>query len=145
MKRRLERVVRIRRLLEDLAHADLGRQIAEARLLEESAATERRGANVARADAWKNLESQATPSWLLGMADADLLAWKSGKIEALAVARQSAIEASRQELLSRRIERRQLEILDEAAAQADERERIRREQKAADDWFQSRAAPGKRR
>ncbi|HEY6448460.1 MAG TPA: hypothetical protein VIY53_18520 [Acidobacteriaceae bacterium] len=145
MKSRLERVVRIRRLLEELAHADLGRQIAEARSLEQSAAAHREGSGAARADAWKLLETGATRSWLLGMADADLLAWKGGQLEALAVGRQPDIEAARQELLSRRIERRQLEILDEAAAQAEARERIRREQKAADDWYQSRAAHGKER
>jgi flagellar export protein FliJ len=145
VKRRLERVVRIRRLLEELAHADLGRQIAEARALEQSAAAHREGSGAARADAWKLLETAATPSWLLGMSDADLLAWKGGQLEALAVGRQPGIEAARQELLSRRIERRQLEILDEAAARLETREGIRREQKAADDWFQSRAAHGKRR
>lgn len=145
MKSRLERVIRIRRLLEELAHADLGRQIAEARSLEQSAAAHREGSGAARMDAWKLLESGATPSWLLSLSDADLLAWKGGQLEALAAERQPGIEAARQELLSRRIERRQLEILDEAAAQAETRERIRREQKSADDWFQSRASRGKGR
>lgn len=140
MKRRLERVVRIRKLLEELAHADLGRQIAAARSLEQSAAAHREGSGTARADAWKLLESGSTSSWLLGISDADLLAWKGGQLESLALARQPGIEAARQQLLSRRIERRQLEILDEAAAQTETRERIRRDQKAADDWFQSRAA-----
>lgn len=140
MKRRLERIVRIRKLLEELAQSDLGRQIAEARFLEQSAAAHREKSGAARMDAWQLLESGATPAWLLGISDADLLAWKGERLEALAVARQPGIEAARRELLGRRIERRQLEILDEAAAQAETRERIRREQKAADDWFQSRSS-----
>jgi hypothetical protein len=41
-------------------------------------------------------------------------------------------------MLTRRQERRQLDILNSAAAHAQEKRQIRQEQNQTDDWFQSR-------
>jgi hypothetical protein len=143
VSRNLQRILRVRRLLEDLAHLELEKKTAEMRRLETAAAGQRSLALAARTDAMQILEGRkdsATPDWLMGIADAEILAWKGGRLAALARARRPDIEAARAELLGRRLDRRQLESLAAEAAQAELQTEVRREQKQADDWFQSRVA-----
>jgi hypothetical protein len=143
VSRNLQRILRVRRLLEDLAHLELEKKTAEVRRLEQAAAGQRSLALAVRAEGLQILEEQkdsATPEWLMGIADAEILAWKGGRLAALARGRRPDIEAARAELLGRRLDRRQLETLAAEAAEAERQTEVRREQKQADDWFQSRAA-----
>jgi flagellar biosynthesis chaperone FliJ len=143
MKRPLERLLHIRQLLENLSHLEFERKTAEVRLLEQGAERQRRRALTARSSALAQLESpgeDATPAWLVGVADAEILGWKRVRLAARAAARRPALEAARADLLARRLERRQAETLAAAAAAARERKQRRREQSQVDDWFQSRAA-----
>jgi len=142
MKRKLDRVLRIRQLLEDLAQMDFARQAAELRSLEVAAAGQRRRALAAQAEAWNVLGSEGTRGWLTGIADAEILAWKGGRLAALAALRRPEREAARGLLLARRLDRRQVEILAAAAARTEQQQQIRREQKAVDDWFQRHTGRG---
>jgi hypothetical protein len=143
MKRPLERLLRIRQLVENLSHLELERRTVEVRHLEQGAERQRKLAITARSNALAVLEAAGgagTPAWLVGVADADILRWKRARLAAGAASRRPAMEAARQELLARRLERRQAETLAAAAAAAREKMRRRREQNQIDDWFQSRAA-----
>ena len=60
-------------------------------------------------------------------------------------ARQPRVDAAQAAWLDRRLERRQVEILLAAAAQADEHTRTRREQRDVDDWVQHASALRERR
>jgi hypothetical protein len=143
MKRQLDRLLRIRQLLENLSHLELERKTAEVRQLERGAERQRRLALTARSGALARLEragTEGTPAWLVGMADADILCWKRARLAANAAARRPAMEAARRELLARRLERRQAETLAAAAAAIREKTQRRREQNQVDDWFQGRAA-----
>jgi flagellar export protein FliJ len=140
VKRRLDRLLRVRWLLEELAGREFSAREAETRTLEQSAASNRRRALAARSEAWGLIASQETAGWLLGLADADILDWKADRTKAAAAARKPAADAARAIWLARRLERRQLETLAAAADRVRETAGRRREQRAADDWFQSRSA-----
>jgi hypothetical protein len=143
VKRPIERLLRVRQLLENLSHLELERRTAEVRQLEQRAERQSRRALAARSGALDLLETgcvEGTPVWLVGLADAEILRWKRAALAARAAARRPAMEAARRELLARRLERRQTEALAGAAAAAREKTKRRREQNQVDDWFQSRAA-----
>jgi hypothetical protein len=148
MRRPLQHLLRIRQLLENLSHLELERRSVEVRQLEQGAERQRRLALTARSEALALLEQEKaenTPAWLVGVADADLLRWKRARLAAHAAARRPAMEDARQELLARRLERRQAETLAATAAAARQRKLRRREQNQVDDWFQSRAGRGRPR
>jgi len=143
VRKQLDRLLRVRRLLENLSHLELERKTVEVRQLEERAERQRRLALTARSGTLALLESgsaEETPAWLVGVADAEILRWKRARLAARAAARRPAMEAARRELLARRMERRQAETLAAASAAAREKQQRRREQNQVDDWFQSRAA-----
>lgn len=143
MKRQLDRVLRIRQMLENLSRLELERRTVEVRQLERGAERQRRLALAARSGAlaWlEAAEARGTPEWLVGTADADLLRWKRARLGGWAASRRTEMEAVRRELLARQLERRQAETLAAAEQRAREKNTRRREQNLVDDWFQSRAA-----
>lgn len=140
MKRSLTRLLRVRELMEDLAQFDFERRSAEMAALEQAAGQQRRLAESTRAEAAENLIEEQPEAWLSKRTDAEILGWKRGRLEALAQAAQPVVNQKRQQLLERRTERRQVEMLQAEAARAEEKDRHRQEQNRTDDWFQSRAA-----
>jgi hypothetical protein len=145
MMRPLDRLLRLRRSIENLAFLELEKRKAEAHRLEQGAEQQRRLALATRSGALALLErggAEMQTDWLLHVADAEILSWKRARLAAQAMARRPGIEAARREMLARRLERRQVGMLAAAAASALEKEQIRREQNQADDWFQSRAVRG---
>lgn len=137
MKRRLERVLRVRRLEEEMAQLEYAAQRAEVQRLQEASRRQHELARSVRASAWIRVEEETTAEWLLDVADADLLAWRGEQLAASAERRRREAEAARAALLEKRLERRQLELLAASAKRAAAQETIRREQKSADDWFQN--------
>jgi hypothetical protein len=143
MKQKLNRVLRVRTILEDVSRLDYERKNADLSHLKHAAAEQRQLERITRADVLRMLaegESSAE-SWLLKIADAEMMGWKEARIEALAESRAAEVGEAREELQARRIEKRQLEALLSATARAEQREQARREQNRTDDWFQSRS-PG---
>jgi hypothetical protein len=69
------------------------------------------------------------------IADADILGWKGERLGALAAEAERAVGQAREEMLARRLERRQVEALLSVAARAGKKVRTRREQNLTDDWF----------
>jgi hypothetical protein len=140
MKRKLDRILRIRELVEGLSRLDLEGKAAELRNLKMRAESQRRLALETRAAAVRILtdtESTKSQPWQMTIADAKIFDWKDATLRALARAEQSVIDKAREELLERRRERLQVEILHTNAVREDEKCRIRREQNRTDDWFQS--------
>jgi hypothetical protein len=142
MRHQLSRLLRIRRMLENLSRLKLERRTADLRLLEQRAEQQRCLAVAARSDALEQLEAgsaELAPDWLTAITDAEILRWNRSRLAVRAATRRAAVEAARAELLTQRIERRQAEGLLSAAAAVREKEQRRREQDQVDDWFQSRA------
>jgi hypothetical protein len=148
MKQSLTRVLRVRALLEDLSRLDLEKKNAEMRQLEAAASGQRRLALVTRADALRMLsegEVVGRESWLMRIADARILERKEAGLKALVVRGAPAVSQAREEMMARRIDRRQVEALLASAARAEKKEKARREQNRIDDWFQSGSLRGTRK
>lgn len=141
MKHRLSRVLHIRTFFEELAQLELEQKNVELRRLEKAAEQQRRMALAVRMDVLHVLAGNSEPgSWLTGIADGEIVKWKSVKLDALAVVSRLNAERARGLLLECRLRRRQLETLLTTAAQRELQEQTRREQTRIDDWFHSRAA-----
>ena len=141
--RPFEQLWQVRRLVEDLIRRDLTNRTAELGRLEKAAERQQTLALASRREVLEGLGESGEPKdWLLGLADADILEWRSERLRGHAEAEKPKVAAARDELLERRRERLQAETLVEAARRADERERERREQQRTDDWFQGRTKRG---
>jgi len=137
MKRNLDRILQLRELLEEVSRLDLERKRGEMLLMESAGENQGRLAREARADAVRILsEDGRTESWRLEMADIGILGWKEGRLRALAAVCRSTVERARNELLERRLDRRQVEALICAAEQLEKQADLRREQQRADEWYQ---------
>lgn len=139
MKRGLKRVLRVRALLEELSREELRKRAEERNRLLDAAERQKGSRLAARGEALRRLAG-GDQGWLVEMADADLLGRQRGKLLAAADERRPAVEAAREAMLARRVERRQVETLLSEAAASEEEERSRREQKHADEGFQRRRA-----
>lgn len=144
MKRTLERVLRIRMLLEHRSLAELENQNTQLRGIAGEAERQRSAAADSREGALRRLASGSDESWLLDIADADLFDCRRTRFEQQAAKCRSEADAAREELLTRRRERRQVETLVAAAMAAEEADAVRREQRSVDDWFQSRHRKGRK-
>ncbi|MGC2300859.1 MAG: hypothetical protein WA476_18780 [Acidobacteriaceae bacterium] len=138
MKSRLDRVLRVRALLENLSRLELERKIGQTGYLRTAAEQQQRLAQLTREDAVQILtagDSEKHEPWLMKIADADILGWKGQRLGALAADAEKAVGQAREEMLARRLERRQVESLLSAAARAEKKVRARREQNLTDDGF----------
>jgi hypothetical protein len=148
MKHKMDRVLRIRTVLEDVSRLDFEKKRADMRYLEMAADRQRRLALVTRADALRMLaegESVERESWLMRIADAEILGWKEAGLEALANAWAPVVREAHEGLVACRIDRSQLEVLLSAAARSEEKAEICREQNRIDDLFQSQSTRKNRR
>lgn len=133
-------MLRVRALLEDLSRLELERKIGETGYLRTAAEQQRQLAQLTREDALQILtgcESKEHVAWLMKIADAEILGWRGERLGALASEGERAVGQAREELLARRLERRQVDALFSVAARAEKKVRARREQNLTDDWFQS--------
>lgn len=143
MKRSLGRLLQIRELLEEVSRVDLEKKHSEVVSIESAAQQQRLLALEARAEAMRILaQDSGEEVWQLQMADAEILSGKQERLRALAAAGQPAVERARDELLARRMERRQVEALIRSAEREEKQVERRREQQRADEWYQSRSPRG---
>jgi hypothetical protein len=143
MKPTLRRLLGIRELVEDLARLELAGRTAAMRALEEAAERQLQMRRSMQAGAIEDLTAgteAGREAWLLKSVDSEIAACKKARIELLAEQARPPLERSREGLLAKRLERRQVEILHAAEVQEEEKRRIRHDQNRTDDWFQSRPA-----
>lgn len=138
-KRGLEAVLRIREMLEDLARAELETRTQAVRRLEGASDQQRAAAlGIRKHGVNRLLTDRDRDAWLVDIADAEILEWRSGRLRAEAEAQKPAASLARNALLDRRRERQQVESLLTESERTEEQQRLRREQQLADDWFQQR-------
>jgi hypothetical protein len=137
MKRNLGRILELRELLEEVSRLDLEKKRGEMLLMESAGKQQGCLALEARADAMRILTEERGPeSWRLDMADVEILGWKEERLRALAAICRTTVERARNELLERRLDRRQVEALIRAAERLEKQADLRREQQRADEWYQ---------
>ena len=142
MRWKLERLLRIRMLLEEAAQFELEKKRAEMCTLERAREEQRRLALSVRQQALEVLNSPERSTgdeWCMRITDADLLGWKRRKLAAAMEGRRPAVEAATRDFLARRVERRQMAALAALAAERGKRESLRTAQRQLDDWFHGRA------
>lgn len=132
----LKRLLHVRAVLQDLACAELERGMAGLDPLERTAHAQKDLSLSVREHAMRSilLPSQQA-GWPVLLADAEILQWRSARLEALAAIERTRVDAKRRELIERRLERHQVEALLARAAQQQAKKEARREQNALDDWF----------
>lgn len=144
MKPALGRLLAIRELMEELAHLDLELRSNALRSIEGAADRQRQIRQVLENGVLEDLAGKSSENWRLKRADSDLAHWRMAKLETMAETARPSVERAREELLAKRMERRQVEILQESEEQREEQHQIRRDQNRIDEWFQSRSSAGDR-
>jgi flagellar biosynthesis chaperone FliJ len=144
MRTSLDRILRIRQLQEETIQLEFQTLASEIHRLESAAAGQRQlGRKTHQAALLSLIRSEwderptESSNWLMAMGDAAIFQQRCERLGALAETRQPAAEEARQQLLTRRVERRQIEAVMAIAAAAEQKSRTRREQKHLDDWFQT--------
>jgi len=135
---RLQRLLAIRRLNEDLGRRGL--QLALASVAEVNAALARQK----MAQLESNLAARAALNagdrgeWLLADAQIEVAGWNRGRLNTLLQARASEVPPATAKFLETRLEHEQVKQLVEGGQRAAQTEEDRRAQAAADDWFLSK-------
>lgn len=146
MNRSLRRLLRIREVMEDRARLALERTSAHLRSLEQSAERQRQTTRQIRAAAVEDLTRQqaAAQEWRLKVIDAELAEIRQLRLERMAEAVKPVVDEAREELVERRRELRQAEILHAEAMDEEERQELRRDQSRTDDLIGNRLRMGRK-
>ncbi len=144
-KHPLDRLLRLRSLLEDVSRVELESRLQELGQIEDAlarlrttAGTMRRQsfAGVAQARSEDRLEAEVIGEWVV---------WESGAFEKAGQKKTAEVDAAKEIYLERRKERRQVSSVIEAGDAVATMERNRREQRELDDWFGQRNRSGRDR
>ena len=138
MSRQLERLLRVRRLMEEMSRAEFAARRAEHAELERRRDAARESSLALRAEARAVLtggEETVAGVWQRLLADSEQ---SGGQVERWARAAREAgerVEEAERRYLQERRSRMQAEIVVRERAAAERMERERREQREIDDWF----------
>jgi hypothetical protein len=136
--KRLERLLAIRRLSEELDRRTLGLALASVAEVEAALAVQEATLIDARRAERAALASGDRGEWLLADAQHEVAGWNRGRLNVLLQARAAEVPPAMGRFLDSRREHEQVKQLVENAQQAERVEENRRAQAAADDWFLSR-------
>lgn len=137
MSKQLDRLLRVRRLMEEISRAELAHRNAAQAALEAEAAKAELDARDAREQAHSALLTGNGESsvWRLHLEDGERNQQRAVGWRALALRAEDAALTARQAFLEDRKRRMQVEILLEERAATEAVEGGRREQQQVDDWF----------
>jgi hypothetical protein len=135
---RLERLLAIRRVSEDLDRNALGLALALVAEAEGEMSAQENALAEARVTARAALDAGDRSEWLLADAQGEVAGWNRSKLKVLLAARAEVAGAALEKFTGSRREHEQVKQLVEAAEQAARTDENRRSQAAANDWFLSR-------
>ncbi|MGC2160522.1 MAG: hypothetical protein WA634_01310 [Silvibacterium sp.] len=136
----LERLLRLRSLVEETSRMELERRAALAARIDQAQQRERQNSRESRALALQTISNsspsreqaqQRTMEW----SNAESSAWREQQLEPLAQATARRVAEGREEFFERRKERRQVESVLDAERTRLRTEQERRTQRELDDWF----------
>lgn len=145
MSKTLDRVLRLRSLVEETSRLELEAASQQQRRLELKIEDASRQAHISREGAFDGLQRQDAESWLLEEGCCELAEWQGSRLRGLAQEQASRVAALREAFLQRRKETRQVETLLSAYNALLQVEQGRREQAALDEWFNLRRQQTSRR
>jgi hypothetical protein len=153
----LERVLRVRALLEETSRMELEKRVKVLERLENAMASERRSLQESREALFRVLTDvpsadaslmdealQRGEERIFAEAAGEVARWREQRLMPLVVGEGRKMAGAREEFLERRKERRQVETVLDAVTAREGVERLRREQRDLDAWFSQRQAQGAR-
>ncbi len=135
---RLDRLLAIRRLSEDLDRRALGLALAAAAEVDRGIGRQESALAESKLASRKALSSGERGEWLLADAQAEVAGWNRRKLEVLLGVRKAAAATAMAKFMESRRKHLQVKQLVENAQQAAAIEEGRKAQAAADDWFLSK-------
>jgi hypothetical protein len=136
--KRLDRLLAIRRLNEELHRRSLGLALASVAEVEAALATQEATLAEATQTARAALTADDRGEWLLADAQHEVAGWNRRRLGVLLQARTAEVPPAMERFLESRREYEQVKQLVEDAQQAEQIEEDRRTQVATDDWFLSK-------
>ena len=137
---RLERLLAIRRLSEELDRRTVELALASVAEVETAMVTQEATLADTRQAAHAALTSGDRGEWLFADAQHEVAGWNRGRLGALLQTRVAEVPPTMKKFLDSRREHEQVKQLVKNAQQAERVEQDRRMQAAADDWFLSKRA-----
>ena len=139
MKHPLDRLLRLRSLLEDVSRLELEARLQELAQVESALARSEQTIREMREAGFSGIAQDKSEDWLEAQAVSDWTAWEHGVFEKARQRKSSEVNAAKAVYLERRKERSQVESVIEASEAEMAMERSRREQRELDDWFGQRS------
>ena len=136
--RRLDRLLAIRRLSEELDRNALAMVLASVHEAESAIAEQEAMQAEAKQVGRRALTTGDRSEWLMADAQNEVAGWNRKRLETLREERAKAVPPAMEKFMESRLEHEQVKKLIENARQVAEIEGGRRAQAASDDWFLSR-------
>ena len=136
--RRLDQLLAVRRLNEDLGRRVLAQALASVAEVEAALARQETTLADARLAARRAMTSGDRGEWLMADAQTEVAGWNRGWLGVLLETRAAEVPQAMEMFLESRREHEQVKQLVENAQQVEEIEEGRRVQASSDDWFLSR-------
>lgn len=138
MKDALDRLLRLRTLLEGVSRLELEMRLQELAQIEAGLTYLAENKKASRSQSFAGFMQADNSLWLEAEAAVELTAWQQEMLANGHAQKAVEVDAAKSAYLTRRKESRQVESVVEARAAEKAIERNRREQRALDDWFNQR-------
>jgi flagellar export protein FliJ len=145
MRHPLDRLLRLRSLLEDVSRLELEARLQELAQVESALTRSQETSKAMRRRSFLNIAQARREDWLEAEAIGEWVGWEHGSLEKARRRKTVEVGAAKATYLERRKECRQVEGVIEVKAAADAIERGRREQRELDDWFGQRSRSSRKR
>lgn len=142
MRHPLDRLLRLRSLLEDVSRLELEARLQELAQVESALVRSQETSRDMRRQSFLGIVQGRSTERLEAKAVGEWVAWGQGALDRARRSKTVEVSAAKSAYLERRKECRQVESVIEAKAAADAIERSRREQREVDDWFGQQSRSG---
>jgi flagellar export protein FliJ len=136
--RRLDRLLAIRHLSEEIDRSALANVLASVHQVESAIASQETMRHDAKHAARRALSSGDRSEWLLADAQCEVAGWNRDRLDVIRQQRELDVPPAREKFMQSRCEHEQVKQLIENARQEARIDESRKAQAAADDWFLSK-------
>jgi flagellar export protein FliJ len=141
MSQSLNRLLRLRKMTEELRESELSREAQKLASIENAIDASAGESRLCREEAFRAIAETRGEDWLLATGAQELAEWRIRTLSIESDMQRLCVEESRARFLECRIEKRQVEKLLEAEDRVKQMQKARRDQAALDDWFKERRSP----
>jgi hypothetical protein len=142
VKHPLDRLLRLRLLLEDVSRMELEVCLQELAQVETVVALRNEGRKTIRQQSFAGFAGADNAVWIEAEAMSEWTAWEQGILETARQKKAAEVSVAKASYLERRKEYRQVKSVIEARMAELAMEQTRREQRELDDWFGQRSRSG---